>query len=171
MFEFKRIAVIGCSGAGKSTFSRRLAALTDLPLYYLDMIYWNKDCTHISRSEFIIEQEKILSTEKWIVDGNFRNTLEYRISKADLIFFFDIPTDVCINGVLTRGKREDMPCDLPADDELIELIKSYNLKCKPMVYDLFEKYSDNKVIVFHSHSDVDNYISDLEKELQYGFNN
>ena len=41
----KKIIVIGCPGSGKSHFSRKLAALTGLPLYHLDMIYsllvWN----------------------------------------------------------------------------------------------------------------------------------
>ncbi len=37
MFKYKKIAVIGCSGAGKSVFSRKLAAATGLPLYHLDV--------------------------------------------------------------------------------------------------------------------------------------
>jgi len=34
----KRVAVFGNSGAGKSTLARRLAGLTGLPLYPLDLI-------------------------------------------------------------------------------------------------------------------------------------
>lgn len=34
----KRAIVIGCPGAGKSTFARKLAAKTGLPLYYLDIV-------------------------------------------------------------------------------------------------------------------------------------
>lgn len=165
MFSYKKVAVIGCSGAGKSTFSRKLANITGLPLYYLDMLYWNKDCTHITREKFIEKQNKILCNDSWIMDGNYRGTLEYRIKNADLIFFFDLPTEVCINGVLTRGEREDMPCDLPADDELIDYIKNYNVKCKPIVYKLFEKYVDKKIITFRSHTDADNYIENLTKEM------
>lgn len=33
--------VIGCPGSGKSTFSRALHELTDLPLYHLDLLNWN----------------------------------------------------------------------------------------------------------------------------------
>ena len=40
MFEYKKIAVIGCCGAGKSVFSRKLASVTGLPLYHLDIMYW-----------------------------------------------------------------------------------------------------------------------------------
>ena len=32
-----KVIVIGCPGSGKSTFSRALHELTDLPLYHLDL--------------------------------------------------------------------------------------------------------------------------------------
>ena len=34
----RRVAVFGNAGAGKSTLARRLAELTELPLYPIDMI-------------------------------------------------------------------------------------------------------------------------------------
>ncbi|MCM1286636.1 MAG: hypothetical protein NC227_10830 [Bacteroides sp.] len=165
MFNYKKIAVIGCSGAGKSTFSRKLAEFTSLPLYYLDMIYWRKDCTHVDREEFIRRQQKIMKNDSWIIDGNFRKTLEYRIANAELINFFDLPADVCISGALSRGNRVDMPCNLPADDELISRINDYNKKCKPEVIRLFEKYFDKKIITFYSHIVVDDYLLGLKNNI------
>lgn len=52
MFPYKKIAVIGCPGSGKTTFSKQLATITKLPLYQLDLIYWKCDATHLSRPEF-----------------------------------------------------------------------------------------------------------------------
>lgn len=37
----KKVLILGCPGAGKSTFARKLRDKTGLPLYYLDMI-WHK---------------------------------------------------------------------------------------------------------------------------------
>lgn len=159
MFKYKKIAVIGCSGAGKSVFSRKLAAVTGLPLYHLDLIYWREDCTHIDRTKFILKQKQIIKQDCWIIDGNFRNTLEYRIKAAELIFFFDLPTEVCLKGAMNRGKRPDMPCILPADDELKNFIVNYNKTTKPLVLALFDKFPDKKVITFHSHQDADEYIN------------
>lgn len=51
-FLGNRIIVIGCSGSGKSTFSRELHRCTEIPLYPLDNIWWKADRTHITRDEF-----------------------------------------------------------------------------------------------------------------------
>ena len=38
--EAKRILILGCGGAGKSTLARRLGAATGLPVVHLDGLYW-----------------------------------------------------------------------------------------------------------------------------------
>ena len=48
----KKVIIIGCPGAGKSTFARKLKDRTGLPLFYLDMIWHKADGTNISRDEF-----------------------------------------------------------------------------------------------------------------------
>lgn len=159
----KRIIVIGCPGSGKSTFSRKLAEITGIPLYHLDAIYWKKDCSHISRAKLIIEQKKILKNDCFIIDGNFKSTLKMRLKKTDLVFLFDLPTDVCIYGATHRkGNRPEMPCELPADDELIDFIKSFNTDVKPMMNDLLSKHNSN-VITFHSHNEADEYLNSLRR--------
>lgn len=111
MFDYKKVVVIGCPGAGKSTFSRKLHTVTNLPLFHMDAIYWNKDCTHITREELIEKQKKIFEIDSFIIDGNFKSTLELRIKEADIVFLFDLPTETCIDGAKNRkGNRPEMPC-------------------------------------------------------------
>lgn len=163
MFNYKKIIVIGCSGAGKSTFSRKLHEITKIDLYHLDTLYWNSDGTHIQRSELIEKQEKIISGERWIIDGNFKRTLEMRIKNADLIFFFDLPTQVCINGAVNRGESPEIPCKLPVNDELIDFIKNFNTDVKPKILELFKKYKSN-VITFNSHKQADDFIDEINRQ-------
>lgn len=161
MFDYKKIIVVGCPGSGKSTFSKKLHKATGIELFHLDALYWNKDCNHISRQEFISKQKEIFKKESYIIDGNFRNTLEIRILHSEVVFFFDLPTEICIKGAKNRkGNRPEMPCDLPANDDLIDFIKNFNSVVKPIMLNLFEKYNAN-VITFHSHGEADEYIEKL----------
>lgn len=161
----RKIIVIGCPDAGKSTFSRRLAEKTGIDLYHLDAIYWKKDCSHISRARLIAEQKKILKQDCFIIDGNFKSTLEMRVEKADLVFLFDLPTEDCIYGATHRkGNRPEMPCDLPNNDKLIDFIKRFNTEIKPIIDELLIKHN-SKVIVFHSHKEADDYLTSIKNDL------
>lgn len=162
MFNYKKIIVIGCPGAGKSTFSRKLHNATQIELFHLDALYWNKDCTHITREKLIAKQKEIFKLDSYIIDGNFKSTLEMRIKEADVVFLFDLPTEACIEGARNRkGNRPEMPCELPSNDELIDFIKNFNTDIMPMMKDLFKKYNSN-VIAFHSHKEADDYIENLK---------
>ena len=48
----ERILVIGSPGSGKSTFSRALAQRKQLPLVYLDRLFWNADITTVDQAQF-----------------------------------------------------------------------------------------------------------------------
>ena len=169
MLNAKKIAVIGCSGGGKSTFSKQLAEITGIPLYNLDRIYWLPDATHLERPAFIKKQKEIMKTDCWIIDGNYGGTIQYRIRKSELIFFFDMPTEVCIEGVLKRDiKREDIACELEPDEELINDIKTYPERRRPKVLKLLKRYPDVEVITFKSHREVDGYLENLRRD--YGLN-
>lgn len=166
MFNYKKIIVIGCSGGGKSTFSKHLAEITKLPLYNLDRIYWLPDATHLERPEFLKKQKEIMKKDEWIIDGNYRGTVKYRIKESEVVFFFDMPIEVCLEGVLKRDKnREDITCPLEPDEDLINDIKTYAETAKPKVLKYFEKYPNTKVITFKNHKDVDKYIENLRKEI------
>ena len=167
MFNYKKIAVVGCCGSGKSTFSKQLAEITGLPIYHLDNIYWQPDKSHLNKRDFIKQQKKILKRNNWIIDGNYGKTMKYRVKRSDLVYFFDLPADICIKGVLSREKnRDDIACELEPDQELIDFIKNYSAKTRPNVINLFNKYKNVKVIMFMSHSEVDDYLNNLRSEYE-----
>jgi adenylate kinase family enzyme len=169
MFKYKKIAVIGCSGGGKTTFSKTLAEITGLPLYHLDNIYWQPDTSHLKRHVFIKKQKRIMKSDSWIIDGNYGKTIKYRIEKCELLYFFDIPTEVCLEGVLKRDrKRDDIACELEPNNELLDYIKAYREHSRPKVLKLIEEHPDKKVITFKSHKEVDKYLEELRGS--YGYN-
>ena len=52
MESVDKIIVIGCGGAGKSTFSRKLSNKLDIPVYHLDKLFWNKGWIETPQKEF-----------------------------------------------------------------------------------------------------------------------
>lgn len=107
----KKVIVIGCPGSGKSTVSRALHNKTGIPLYYLDMMYWNADETTVEKSVFLERLSAVLEKDEWIIDGNYGSTMELRMAACDTAIFLDYPLDVCLDGIKERhGKpRSDMP--------------------------------------------------------------
>ena len=158
----KKVMIIGCAGAGKSTFARKLRDKTNLPLYYLDMIWHKPDKTNISREEFDEKLQEIIQREEWIIDGNYGRTLEVRMKACDTVFLLDYPLDVCLEGAHARiGKeREDMPWQATEiDEEFVQWIKDFPKNEMPAVWELMEKYKHEKdIIIFKSREEAEVYL-------------
>ena len=161
----KKIIVIGCPGSGKTTFARKLSEVTRLPIYHLDAIWHKPDKTHIPREEFDLRQEEIFSTAAWIIDGNYRRTVEMRVRACDTVILFDLPTDVCLEGAIARvGKaRVDMPwAERELDPHFKEEIKGFAEMVLPEIYEILERYkNDKKIIIFKSRDEADEFLKAL----------
>ncbi len=159
----KKVIVIGCPGSGKTTFSEKLSKITGLPLYYLDAIWHKPDKTHIPREEFDKRITEIFSEREWIIDGNYKRTIEIRLKECDTVFLFDLPTEICLQGVTERiGKgRYDLPwIETEPDPEFIKFIEEFPKDTLPYIYELIDKYKSQKqVIIFKSREEADQYLA------------
>lgn len=160
-----KIIIIGCPGSGKSTFARKLRDKTDIPLYYLDMIWHKQDGTNVSREEFDARLNDIIKTEKWIIDGNYQRTIEMRLKKCDTVFLLDFPLEVCLSGAMSRirKKREDLPwIENEFDEEFKQFIFDFPKEELPKIYKLLEQYREEKdIIIFKSRKETDDFLETL----------
>ena len=160
----KKVIVIGCPGAGKSTFARALKEKTGLPLYYLDMLYWNADKTTVSKDVFIQRLNTVLAEDEWIIDGNYGSTMEKRMAECDTVFFLDFDMDVCLSGVKERqgAPRPDMPWIETEDDgEFLEFIRNYAAESRPKVLELLKKYSSKNIVVFNNRDETEIFLEQM----------
>lgn len=161
----RRMIVIGCPGAGKSTFARKLRDKTGLPLYYLDRIWHLPDRTTVTRDEFDAELMEILRSDSWIIDGNYRRTLEMRLRYCDTVFFLDYPLEVCLAGAKERvgRKREDIPwVEEKLDEDFRQWIIDFPKTKIPQIYELLGQYGKGKEIhIFRSREDADKYLEGI----------
>ena len=158
-----KVIVIGCPGAGKSTFARKLSNKTGIPLHYLDMLWHKPNRTNISREAFDTQLSKIIQTDTWIIDGNYQRTLEARLKECDTVFLLDLPLEACLLGAESRiGKsREDLPwIETEFDEEFRHWIIDFPKTQLPEIYELLRKYQNNRnIIIFRSRKEADDYLN------------
>jgi adenylate kinase family enzyme len=108
-----RVVVDGMTGAGKSTFSRELAARTGLPLIHLDLLYWKPGWSRPTPHEWSKKQREALAGDAWIADGNYPETLPLRLKRADTVVVLDTPWWRCATRAFRRGIRRPAGAVMP----------------------------------------------------------
>jgi len=90
--QYKKIAILGITGAGKSTLSRRLAAKTGLPLFHMDSLFWKGNWEEVPEEEYLRKHADILATnDSWIIEGWINPKMAERLAQADLVIYLDYP--------------------------------------------------------------------------------
>lgn len=99
----KRVAVFGNAGGGKSAIARRLAALTGLPLYVLDLMQFKTGGAKVPPDEFAQAHADLLCRDEWIIDGFGSAALSWkRFARADTLVYVDLPLFVHYTWVTKR---------------------------------------------------------------------
>lgn len=99
----RRVAVIGTSGAGKTTVGRALAAQLGVPFIELDALHWGPDWTEATADELRAGVEPIVASEAWVIDGAYRGKIgDLVIGHADLVVWLDFPLHVWFPRLLRR---------------------------------------------------------------------
>ena len=170
--NMKRIMVIGCSGSGKSTFSRKLHEVTQLPVVHLDQKYWKPNWVESTDEEWRKTISEIVKEDEWIMDGNYSGTWDLRIPRADTIIFIDKPTYVCLYRTTKRiishyGKtRPDMTKGCPErfDLQFFHYVLTYNLRRRKSNLRKLENWKNEKqVFVLREEEDIKAFFEDIKR--------
>ena len=168
-----KIVVIGNSASGKSTLSIKISEVLNTPVYHLDKILWKPGWERTSEDEFRRKHEKIMSNEKWIIDGvAYKSTIEERFLAADMIIFLDPPIEVCRERALQRMhedlKRpnpyvsEGCPYPLELVDEQNKTIDLFHNEYREYISDLVEKYEKSKITYrLSTNKQMKSFLNDL----------
>lgn len=166
-YTHKKVIVLGNNGSGKSYFSKKLAEKTKLPLIHLDLLYWHENWEHPCREKWIDIQKDVMKDDSWIIDGMYISTFEVRFMEAEIVYFLDIDTKICLESVKEREleKRTDFPAYLSKNQEqfdiLIKGLIEFEEKRKPRILAMHNKYPNKDFVVFKSRDEMNDYLNNL----------
>lgn len=113
----QRIAIIGISGSGKTTFAHALQRATGLPLHHADQLFWRGSWQPVPASQYLKSHAEWVGRNRWIIEGYVDPSLAQRLQRADLIIYLTPPPWVCAGRVVKRwlAHRKNARPELPPE--------------------------------------------------------
>jgi adenylate kinase family enzyme len=90
--QISKISIVGNAGGGKTTLSRSLAQIYQLPLTHVDSIQFLPGMTIRPQEETRRTLLEVSAQNKWLIDGfGPLDLIEQRFQLADRVIFVDFP--------------------------------------------------------------------------------
>ena len=112
--RLRRIVILGCAGSGKSTVARELGKRLELPVVHLDALYWRPGWQEPDTASFRARTAAAVAGDEWISEGNYRETFDLRLPRADIVIILEAPRWLRLLRVLRRTLVARTGPDLPA---------------------------------------------------------
>lgn len=166
----ERIAVMGIPGSGKSTFSRRLGDVLNVPVTHLDSEFWEPGWEKPDSADWTETHREMTERESWILDGNYWSTLDSRLAAADTVVVLSVPRYVALYRVVKRWlthdgeTRPDMAegCEEKVDAEFARYIWRFPEKMQRLERTL--EAIDINVVRLGSNRERDTFLKRLRAE-------
>jgi adenylate kinase family enzyme len=144
----RRVLVIGSPGAGKSTLATQLAATLELPVHYLDLHHWKPGWVYRDAADARERVRAIVETPAWVMDGNFAETFDLRMPRADTLVWLDYPRVTCMRRILMRtirnyGRRmPDLPdgCPETFDPGVLRFAWRFPAESRPQILPALDRF-------------------------------
>ena len=165
-----RIAIVGCSGGGKSTLARALGAALGLPVVHFDVLFWRPGWVEPDRDTFRAAVDRALAGEKWVSDGNFTSVADICLARADTIVWIDQPIALCLWRALSRAltslgrTRADLApgCPEKIDFAFYRYIVTWNRAARPRLQAAIDVFGPRaRLIRLRSDGEIAAWVSEL----------
>jgi adenylate kinase family enzyme len=103
--DLRRVAVVGTSCAGKTTFAAALAAKLQVPHIELDALHWRADWVPAPRDVFRQAVATATAAERWVSDGNYGMVRDLVWGRATAVIWLNYPFATVLRRALWRTAR------------------------------------------------------------------
>jgi adenylate kinase family enzyme len=163
-----RVLVAGGSGAGKSTFARRLGERLALPVIHLDAHYWRSGWQMPPLEEWREQVKALIAAPAWVMDGNYSDSYDIRMPRADSFIWLDYPRWTCMRRVLRRTFRDygrtrpDVAegCREKFDPGFLRFVWEFRSKYRPRIVEGLARHGSHlRVTHLHNDREVEEFLA------------
>jgi adenylate kinase family enzyme len=98
-----RVVIIGPPGAGKTEFAEKLGNFLGIKkVNHLDHYFWKPGWVRTTGEERHSIILKLIEEDKWIIEGNFLDTIDDQFSRADIVVWLNLSAFICLYRVVSR---------------------------------------------------------------------
>jgi adenylate kinase family enzyme len=160
--------VVGSSGAGKTVFAERLSRKLGLPLIHLDVHHYLPGWRARPADDGRRCVANLAESYDWIMDGDFSDTYDIRMPRADTLVWLDLPRVTCLRRVLLRlvrdrGRpRNDLPggCPEQFDANLLRFVWSFPVTGKRRILEAVARFGPHlDVFRLRSHREAEDFLA------------
>ncbi len=167
--DFSRIAVIGCLGSGKTTFTLKLGSIISRHVVHLDKVLWGANWQMLPYDERQIIHNNLVSTDNWIIDGMWKSHLNERLDRATTVIFLDYKRSISIRRAIHRrikyrGKQRDDIADgclEKLDNYFLNYIWTFRRKVRPLILSELASRPQLNVITLSSPKQTEMFLQNL----------
>jgi len=164
-----RILVTGTCGAGKTTFSKKLAGTLNVPLIHLDKEFWQPNWGQLGQEQWRVKVSDLVKGDNWVIEGNYSNSFDIRFPRATMILHLEVHRLVCLYRCIKRslfsyGKvRDDMAPDCPErfDLNFYKYVWNFHKIQGPRVLKAAEELFDGEIILLKSKDDKEQFLKKM----------
>ncbi len=172
----RRINVIGTTGSGKTTVARELATRLGVPHVQLDALHWGPNWTMPSREEFRARVAEALTSDSWVIDGNYSKVRDIVWTRADTLVWLDYTLPLILRQLLARtvrraitgeqlwsGNRERFAAIFSRDSILLWALKTYRRRRREYaILPQQPEYAHLKVVRLRDPEETSRWLANLE---------
>lgn len=162
----RRVAVVGCGGAGKTTLANELAERLGIPVIHIDSHYWQMvDSERIESTpeQWEARHRELIAQDAWVIDGMKFGVLDERLERADTVVYLDPSPAVCLGAIIERRLRlggQDRPelgVYVDINCQFLRWVWKFRRRQRPTLLSKLSTFKGD-VVILHRRREVRRYL-------------